>query len=585
MEEDFDWESETQSRKLQLFTDRHKFTRLFAEYINEDPPRSTILYLHGDGGNGKSLLLKFLRENCCKSLHPDVWSQLKAKPDAEVAQEIQRVSDWDRGLKPVPAVLHDFEPLPGGDKRYQHPFDGLLILRRNLANAAQELGYGLKFPFYDYACVWYLCKKGKSVQEIRQLFPLSEIAGLIAPLIDVATENPVGSFGKAVLDIFAKNLDEKFTLYLQQLGLDEPEIEKIRKLDLDRELIESLPHWFARDLNAAMAESNKQEKVIKSLPSWLAQNLKALDEKPRRVVLFFDTHEAFWGHQRDVPEDTFFYMDEWLRRLLKGLKQELGIVVVVAGREPPRWVEATKFKISPEDLHTDKVGHLSKADARVYLQKSGISDTALAEALIDYASVAPDDAHPFYLGLCGDVVLAAAKRGIQLSTSDFLNVPKDKSKELRNRLLRYVDEDIRDAVHALSACRAFDRDLYLKLGESLRFSATSASFRILTRFSFVWRDVQGRENWYRIHDLIHRLDYQEDNPISRKAHQVLEQHYRDRGDVAEAIYHATCQKWKQGVEEWLKVFNNAKDSRDIRLCQILLEIRKELCNLRKKKPS
>ena len=150
--EDSDWEPETESRKLQLFTDRHKFTRLFAEYLN-DEPRSTILYWHGDGGNGKSLLLKFLRENCCKFLSPEVWSELKAKPDAEFVQEIQRVNDWDQGVKLIPAVLHDFEPLPGGDKRYQHPFDGLLLLRRNLANRAKELGYQLKFPFYDYACV------------------------------------------------------------------------------------------------------------------------------------------------------------------------------------------------------------------------------------------------------------------------------------------------------------------------------------------------------------------------------------------------------------------------------------------------
>jgi hypothetical protein len=561
--EDFGWEPETESRKLQLFTDRHKFTRLFAEYLNENPPRSTILYLYGDGGNGKSLLLKFLRENCCKSLSPAIWSEIKAKSDAEVAQEIQSISDWDSGVKPVPAVLHDFEPLPGGDKRYQHPFDGLLILRRNLANTAEELGYRLKFPFYDYACVWYLYKKGKSMQEISQLFPLSEIAGLIAPLLDLANKNPVGTFGKAVLDIFAKNLGEKFTLYLQQWGLDQLEVEKICKLDVDRELIESLPYWFARDLNAAMTTDIT---------------------KPPRLVLLFDTHEAFWGHQRDLPQDTFFYMDEWLRRLLKGLKRELGIVVVVAGRETPQWVAATKFKIPPEDLHTDKVGHLSKTDAEDYLQKAGVSDTALVKALIDYASVAPNEAHPFYLGLCADVVLAAAKGGIQLGATDFLKIPTDKCKELINRLLRYVDEDVRDAVHALSACRGFDRDLYLKLSESLRFYATSASFRILTRFSFVWSDVQGRENWYRIHDLIRRLDYQEDNPITRNAHQVLEQYYRQRGDVAEAIYHGACQNWKQGVKEWLEVFNSAKDRRDIKLCQILVEIRNELLKLRKTKP-
>uniref|UniRef100_UPI0019EC85B2 hypothetical protein n=1 Tax=Microcoleus sp. LEGE 07076 TaxID=915322 RepID=UPI0019EC85B2 len=60
--DDEDLESETISsdRKLQLFTDRYEFTRRFAFYLNEDPPREQILYFFGDGGNGKSLLLKHL---------------------------------------------------------------------------------------------------------------------------------------------------------------------------------------------------------------------------------------------------------------------------------------------------------------------------------------------------------------------------------------------------------------------------------------------------------------------------------------------------------------------------------------------
>ena len=51
---------------LQYFTNRHKFTRQFVEYLNNELPPTKILFFHGDGGNGKSLLLKFLRENCCK---------------------------------------------------------------------------------------------------------------------------------------------------------------------------------------------------------------------------------------------------------------------------------------------------------------------------------------------------------------------------------------------------------------------------------------------------------------------------------------------------------------------------------------
>lgn len=42
------------SRALDLFTDRHELTRLFAEYLNE-PSRKRILCFYGNGGNGKLL--------------------------------------------------------------------------------------------------------------------------------------------------------------------------------------------------------------------------------------------------------------------------------------------------------------------------------------------------------------------------------------------------------------------------------------------------------------------------------------------------------------------------------------------------
>ena len=45
---------------LRLFTDRITERRLFASYVNEDPAPGTILFFHGDGGNGKSLLLQTL---------------------------------------------------------------------------------------------------------------------------------------------------------------------------------------------------------------------------------------------------------------------------------------------------------------------------------------------------------------------------------------------------------------------------------------------------------------------------------------------------------------------------------------------
>ena len=65
-------------RALSLFTDRYSFTRLLAERLN-DPPRKEILFFHGAGGNGKSLLLKYLRTKVCKGLTAEQWQRAKAK--------------------------------------------------------------------------------------------------------------------------------------------------------------------------------------------------------------------------------------------------------------------------------------------------------------------------------------------------------------------------------------------------------------------------------------------------------------------------------------------------------------------------
>src|SRR4028119_830442 len=108
-DEDFESESISDDRKLQLFTDRHEFTRRFAFYLNEDPPPEQILYFFGDGGNGKSLLLKHLQYNCCKRFSSQVWQQLRALPESKTAE----VADFVRNAEAktytrIPAVWHNF---------------------------------------------------------------------------------------------------------------------------------------------------------------------------------------------------------------------------------------------------------------------------------------------------------------------------------------------------------------------------------------------------------------------------------------------------------------------------------------------
>lgn len=249
-------------RALDLFTDRDEEIRLFSSYLSQDPPPEKILFFHGDGGNGKSLLLRALR---------------KQMQDPESTET-------------VPSAFLDFGMQPHGDDRPQEPFNGLTMLWRTLA------AYGLHFPLYGFACISYLQKtKTLTRDRLRNIFPAEEMDFLIA-IVDAIFEGGLGTLAKAALSVFSKHLhlSESFTLYMQRRKVSQKEVEDIQKMDAEPELIDNLPRVFAKDLNAAMGT----------------------DTAPKRVVLFFDTHEAFWGRERDLSDHLFFQRDEWLRQLL-----------------------------------------------------------------------------------------------------------------------------------------------------------------------------------------------------------------------------------------------------------------------------
>jgi tetratricopeptide (TPR) repeat protein len=543
-------------RALQLFTDRVEFISLFAQALNDEPPGTQILFFYGDGGNGKSLLLKFLRQQCCKRLSPQGWQQWQRRSPADFANYIARLNPTE--CLPVPAVLHDFGQTVGIEQP-QDPFYGLLLLRRNLAEAAGQLKYRLQFPLYDFACIWYLHQKGKSAQEIKSLFPVKDAAGLASALVDAVSGHAFGTIAKAVLDLVVEDVDEKMAVYAAKIGLSKDKIRAIQQQDLDAELIYALPKLLADDLNAAMQQQ----------------------DAPARLVLLFDTHEAFWGQQKDLPDTLFFARDEWLRRLLRSLNLGDGIVVVVAGREPPRWAEAGAAKprteIPPHYLSVKQVEHFTTTDAALYLQRVGIMDEALRQAIIAAATVQPNQVQPLYLGLGADTVLQAKQQGKTLTAADFPALPdlSNQTKVLIERLLRYVDQEIRYAVHALSACRAFDFELYCLLGEALRFQPTRPGFERLTRFSFVWQSGTG-ERSYRIHDLLRRLDDEAAEATNQQAHQVLLQHYQKQNQFAEEIYHLNRLNWAEGIQKWKQVFDEALRYSRYEQCRTLLEVRNAL---------
>lgn len=391
-----------------------------------------------------------------------------------------------------------------------------------------------------------LRQTGKSREEIKNLYPPEEME-LIGVVVDFFFQSALANLIRSVVGTVAKHFG-LHPEFFWQLGLDPKWVKEVKTMNHDQ-LVRNMPYWFAKELNAIMQE----------------------DSAPTRIVLFLDTHEAFWGNRRDLPHQ-FFYQDEWLRCLLNSLDLSTGIVVAMAGRESPRWAEAPNCQIPEAKLDNQYIGHFSTKDARDYCEKAGISDVDLQQRLIIYTSVTPDQVHPFYLGLCVDCVRAAQNKNKLLRPEDCSGEGELATQTLISRLLRYVDEEIQYAIHALSACRTFDQELYLKLGEALHFKATAPAFCILTRFSFVWQDERG----YRIHDLLRRLYLEENNDTIRQAHFFLEKYYREQQKVAEAIYHLFYQNPERGIEEWIEVFSTANNHGNEELCRTLLEIRKEL---------
>jgi ADP-ribosylglycohydrolase len=320
-------------------------------------------------------------------------------------------------------------------------------------------------------------------------------------------------------------------------------VDEVLSMSAEPELLEALPRYFAEDLNAAAA--------TESVP---------------RIVLFFDTHEAFWGEHLVPTDHTLsagaLARDEWLRTLLTSLDLPRGIVPVVAGRQPPQWSRASRAGIADEHVQTVPIGPLSPSDADWYLEAAGIDDPALRRVLVGYVAEG-EEVHPYFLGLCADAALLAAEEGI-----DLREVPLDeaapfktKERELVSRLLLWADPETEAAVVGLAACRAFNAEVFARLGEDLGFPGDRSHFERLTRFTFVTPvgspsvDPGGEHAVFEIHRLLRRLLRHLVTDTTLRAHHALHAFYGGRPDDfsarVEAIYHLNATDSIAGVEEWI----------------------------------
>jgi hypothetical protein len=561
------------NRELQHFTDRHELIMGFVEALNEQDRQSNqILFFSGDGGNGKSLLLRYLLTHFCKGFPQTTWQEIKAKSIPETVEFIKTVTDWECNFKIIPAVLLDFDLPVSNEESNRDSFYGLLKLYRQLVINTARLGYKLSCPLYEFACILYLRHKGKLTNEsLNKLFPAAEfsLVGVIFNTIKtivqdnkelaavLALPGVLAVLGASILNILVKHFGQDLTLYFHGRGLQEKDFESIAQLEPERELIDALPNLLAEDIKVAL------------------QTEKA----PEKLILFFDTHEAFWGEKRDCASAIFFKQDEWLRCLLAQLIDSPKVIIVMAGREPPRWQEARCWRISRDKLECRQVFNFKESDALDYLTQVGIEAPQLRSSLIKSTRFEGDLVHPLLLRFSVEIVSKAQEKGQPLVIFESVP-PREQVLKLDQhlailveRLMKYTDREIEDTVCVLSACRTFNEDIYFYLGQALRFNTSHAAFELLLRFSFIWPLESEEEKRYRLHPLIRRFNLEQQQERTQIAHQFLERYYRDRGNLSEAIYHVYWQNPLKAKEEWIAVFQQANQQKNNELCQNLEQIK------------
>jgi hypothetical protein len=192
--------------------------------------------------------------------------------------------------------------------------------------------------------------------------------------------------------------------------------------------------------------------------------------------------------------------------------------------------------------------------------------------------------------LCADVALAAQRRGDRLDPASFGRSGElaGKQLDLARRLLAWVPAEVEHAILALGACRSFTYRTFGYLGQRPDFGHQRSDFEKLIAFSFISPatsgsdDREGAAETYSMHQLLRRALGSARPDSVRRAHQVLEERYRElaaSGDFTaqlEQIYHAGQLNPAQGAAGWVAVMDRCLAAGRYDRCRALITLLADL---------
>lgn len=408
----------------------------------------------------------------------------------------------------TPYARLDFDRAKGGMRYVFDPAAGLRSMRDQLLKDA---------PHFDLAYGVMRLKQGGQEES--------------GSLNDLAAEVMGASFALPGVGLLYKQLSK-------------PVLERLRATPMEDFLIKVTGRQFAQELR-----TKTDQEIGAELPRYLAEDLRALlpehADRTASCVLFLDTFEAIASEARTDAHRLQY--EQWVRDIAADFDFAL---TVIAGQNRVTWEDLDPAWKDSLDQHL--VGGLSASDARLFLDRCGLDDGPLQDAILHTAKEEGGGHHCFSLGLLIDIVYAERSRGRQPTPESLRFAPQSWDK-LAHRFLKALgSEQWASSIEKLALTPRFDKAACLKAS-----AGQDALWKALGRYSFVER-LPGEGGWFSVRTLMRRALANRPSALERVAddHKMWREYWASRSaspvseEASLAWYHHYCLAPQAALDAW-----------------------------------
>jgi tetratricopeptide (TPR) repeat protein len=316
-----------------------------------------------------------------------------------------------------------------------------------------------------------------------------------------------------------------------------------------------------RELRVEDIERGLVERLVDDLRDvFPAQNDHAV-----KAVVFVDTLEAL--QPVDSTQYNLKIRTQWLRDLIRDLNDR--VLFILAGQNQLAWGDLESCWKDSTWLKQIPVDGLSTESAREFLQRCGLEQPDVQEAIVTACQSADGTCHTFHMSLLADFArMERRKNNGVIDTAIFASLPPDDWTKLILRFMQSLPSRSHEYwIRRLSLTPEFDEAAARSSHSAQRSIFQDADWAMLRSFSFLV-DVEGKQGWWTIHSTMQRA-ISEEFVLSapdhwRESHQSWRSYWQDRAPKPTdafaqlAWYHLWHLDSAAAVEEWKQLIETAR---------------------------